>query len=205
MVDEGLVRYIRERLGEGYKEDNIRAALLQHGHGEAEISEAFGNIHRSTGKPLLLILIGLIGIGLVLFFLLRPTADQPPIKQEPTPTVEIPNDNVITLAAQMKKESANKTPDEVYYETVQTATSTKRSESEGVLLCSVNENTTYKNYCLTELASQQRDVDFCKLIGSLEQRDDCLLTLILDGEDQYCPELILEENKEVCRILLGEA
>jgi hypothetical protein len=74
VADEGMVRYIRERLGEGYKEAEIRAALQGHGHPDTVIDDAFSMIHKSQkSNPLLivLVLLILIMIGVIAFLVLQ--------------------------------------------------------------------------------------------------------------------------------------
>ncbi len=208
MVDEGLVRYVRERLGEGYQEAEIRAALAQHGHPQQAIDEAFQHIHREGKHNLLIpaLLFILILIALLLFLALRATPASPPV-QNSTPQQNQsgpPSSSVLQQAAELKAESVNQTPDETYYATVQEAKS-GRSVSDAILLCSINKETNYKNYCLQEIAEAWREPRLCEVIGDISQRDDCYLGLIFDGEDQYCSRLQLEENKRVCDLLLGNA
>ncbi len=207
MVDQGLVRYIRERRGEGYHEDHIRKALHEHGHDQSTVDDAFHHVHRQEPvKPILpILIILLIGLGVLLFFLFRPdgTVEPLPVINE-TPQPGPASGNVVEIAAQLKVDSVNQTPDEIYLSTVLASTAHAGSVADGILLCSINEELTYKNYCLQEMAETRRDPEYCEVIGNAGQRDDCYLGLILAGEDQYCGQLLLEENQRVCEILLGE-
>gem|GEM_PF-1956042 len=206
MADEGLVRYIRERLGEGYKEDYIRDVLETHGHGQKEVDEAFRSIHRSNGKlpiiPILIILV-LIAAGIFLFLKL-----QAPVEREPPPPV-LPNTsierqpakNVMELAEELKAKNANLSADQVYFETVKAANENAVTVADGALLCSANRDTQYKNYCFQELGASKKEPAYCDLIGVIKERDACYLKIILTGEDQYCARLVLEESKRTCALL----
>lgn len=211
MVDQGLVQYIRERLGEGYKEDYIREALRNHNHSEESIDEAFNHIHRVHGSHpltiiLLLLLLASVGVGAFLFL----SGDSPepaPQEPEPEPLPEPPkpSSSIVELAGQLKAQAAELSPDELYAESVTMATAKARTVGDGVLLCSVNTEIKYKNWCLSELADARTEPEYCGLIGDAEQRDQCYLLIIVAGEDQYCNKLVLEENKDICAYLLGEA
>lgn len=211
MVDEGLVQYIRERLGEGYKEQEIRAALQGHGHPDAVINEAFNRIHRShKGNPLIviLILVVLIMVGILIFLLLKPGEPSKPSEEiageQPSDELPAATDDIVSIAATLKKKRVNLTADELYYETVEEATTNAKNIGDGILICSINRDPVYKNWCLTELADQQVEAEYCTLIGEAKQRDECYLAIIMQGEDQYCEKLVLEEHKRVCDLLLGE-
>ncbi len=206
-VDDGLVRYIKERLGEGYKESHIREVLYQHGNSQESVDAAFGDIHRLHATPLvpLLLVALLLVIGVLLFFLLRPESGSPgapPI--EPVTPAPKPTSDALSVADRLLKEQATQSEDETYYATVKAATSVAASTADGILLCSVNKRTAYKNYCLQKLAEERRLATYCEIIGDARQRDECYLGLIWQGEDQYCAKLILEENKRICSLLLGE-
>ncbi len=209
MVDDGLVRYIKERLGEGYKEPHIRDVLFAHGHSEESVDEAFRYLHRLQPRvPVIPILIGLILVAGVAFYFFWPTASQQPVLQGPEnvtapPAPTQPTTGVVSLAEQLKLAAANQTPDETYAATVNAATTNAATAADGILVCSVNSDITYKDYCLQELAKQRKEPAYCEVIGDVKQRDDCYLQLILEGEDQYCSKLILAESKKVCDLLLG--
>jgi len=208
VVDEGLVRYVRERLGEGYQEAEIRAALAQHGHPQEAIDEAFRHIHRE-GKHTLLpfVLLLLLIAGVVLFLLLRQSAPShhqaPALNQTPGVKSVPATSSALALAEQLKTQSSNQSEDETYAATVKAAVANGQSVADGILLCSINKETSYKNYCLQELAKEWREPRLCGVIGDIAQRDDCYLGLVFEGEDQYCSKLQLEENKRVCDLLLG--
>ena len=205
-MDEGLVRYIRERLGEGYAEEHVRKALLEHGHAQEQVDDAFTHIHHEKPPKILLsalVIILIIG-AVTIFLVLKPNTmlpqPQPPIEQQPEP-VGPPSNDIIELAADLKSFTYEKTADETYYLTVETATTKAASTADAILICSINEDITYKNYCLQEMAETRRKAAFCDVIGDTQQRDDCYLGLVFLGEDQYCSKLVLEQNKRVCDIL----
>ena len=140
-MDEGLVRYIRERLGEGYAEEHVRKALLEHGHGQAQIDDAFTHIHHEKPPKILLsALVIILVIGAVTIFLtLRPDTElppQPPVEQQPEP-VGPPSNDIIELAADLKSFTKEKTADETYYLTVETATTKAASTTDAILICSI--------------------------------------------------------------------
>lgn len=208
MADEGLVRYIKERLGEGYTEQQVRQVLRQHGNDERTVEEAFGAIHRLHGSHLAVpvILFFLVVIGVVLFFAFsKPDPVAPPV----TPTQKTPDlqpaSSVVAIAEQLSLQRQNKTAEEMYILTVGAAKSKADSVADGILLCSVNKEITFKNYCLQDLAVEERDAAYCDIVGDAKQRDDCYLGLILEGEDQYCAKLVLDESKKVCDVLLGRS
>jgi hypothetical protein len=206
VADEGMVRYIRERLGEGYKEAEIRAALQGHGHPDTVIDDAFSMIHKSQkSNPLLivLVLLILIMIGVIAFLVLQEEEAPPPVENT-TPTVQAPtSQSVIEIAADLKEQRATLEEDELYYETVEIGSKETKNVGDGILICSLNRNTNYKNWCLIELADQQVEPEYCTIISNPKQRDECYLTIIMHGEDQYCSKLLLDENKRVCELLLG--
>ena len=209
MVDDGLVRYIKERLGEGYKEPHIRDVLYAHGHSEENVEEAFNYIHRIHPKlPVIPIAIALILIAGAAFYFFWPAASQQPVIQGPEnvtapPVTTQPTTGTVSLAEQLKLAAANQTPDETYAATVSAASANAATAADGILLCSINRDVTYKDYCLQELAKERKEPAYCEVIGDVKQRDDCYLQLILQGEDQYCGKLILAESKKVCDLLLG--
>ncbi|MBR9692556.1 hypothetical protein GOV07_01350 [Candidatus Woesearchaeota archaeon] len=205
-MDEGLVRYIRERLGEGYAEEHVQKALLEHGHGQPEIDNAFTHIHHEKPPKILLsALLVILVIGAVAIFLAltpdtTPLPPQPPVEQQPE-HVGPPSNDIIELAADLKSFTKEKTADETYYLTVETASTKAASTADAILICSINEDIIYKNYCLQEMAETRRKAAFCNVIGDTQQRDDCYLGLVFLGEDQYCSKLVLEQNQRVCDIL----
>jgi len=214
VVDEGLVQYIRQRLGEGYNEEHIREVLQTHGHDPKTVDNAFASLHRERKHlPVLaILLVLLIGAAVIIFFLVKPSpepngpggSDDPSRETIVTPPSQ-PTTGVVSIAESLSLNAASQTPDETYYATVQAASKSASTVADGILLCSVNKELSYKNYCLIELADQRRNADYCVVIGDVQQRDDCYLKLILKGEDQYCASLRLDENKRVCDILLGNA
>lgn len=202
-ADEGLVRYIKERLGEGYKEQQVRQLLLQRGQTEQSIDAAFGQLRRLHGPrivlPLFLLL--LVAIGVVLYLVLqREAPPQPALINRSQPSQPAAT-GTVALAEKLLKAAANQSPDQVYYATVQAAAGDAATVADGILLCSVNKEVTYKNYCLQQLAEQRREAAYCDVIGDAKQRDDCYLALILKGEDQYCARLLLDDSKRVCTLL----
>lgn len=221
MVDQSLAAYVRDRLREGYTEEGIRTALLQGGHPSADIEGAIGAARRPPGgHHALLIVLLLVVVGVVAFLLLRPDSDPTGGGSgsgsgsgtgtggsgSGTGSTGPPSTGALSLAEELQKtaRSGSLTPDEVYYETVRAARANAANVADGILFCSVNEEHLYKNYCLQEMAEERRDAAYCAFIGDIKQRDDCYLALIFAGEDQYCAELILDESKGVCDILLGE-
>jgi hypothetical protein len=207
VVDEGLLKYIKERLGEGYKEEHIRQVLLEHGHTPKDVDEAFKHLHQLGGSKALVMLLVLLlaAVAVIVFLLLRPGAEQPQRNPDGNVTVPRPepaSSGVLAIASALKENLTGKRSDEVYYETLNAAVGNARSVGDGILLCSINQEMMYKNYCLTELAGERKEAAFCDIIGDVSQRDSCYLQLVIAGEDQYCSELLLEESKRTCDILL---
>jgi hypothetical protein len=203
-ADEGLVRYIKERFGEGYNEQQVRQALLQAGHSEQSIDAAFGQLRRFHGPKLIVpfILLLLIAIGVVLYLLLlQQKAPPPPAPLNNSPPSQPAATGTVALAEKLLKAAANQSSDQVYYATVQAAAGDAATVADGILLCSVNKELTYRNYCLQQLAEQRREAGYCEVVGDAKQRDDCYLALILKGEDQYCAKLLLDDSKRVCTLL----
>lgn len=202
VADQGLLRYIRERLSEGYSEEEIREALLSSNHEADAVAEALHAAnHHARALPVIFGLLVLIGIGVSLFLYLQPATVEPIVQQPTQPIPKPPSQGVITLASELQQQELEGR--ELYYRSVELAVLNARTSGDGILICSVNEDIVEKNYCLSELAGERRDPLFCEIIGDTRQRDDCYLGLILDGEDQYCQELILNENQQVCDILLS--
>jgi hypothetical protein len=202
-ADEGLVRYIKERLGEGYREQQVRQALLQGGHSEQSIDAAFGQLRRFHSPRLILpfLLLLLIAAGVVLYLgLQHETPPQPTPLNHSQPSQPAAT-GTVALAEKLLKAAANQSPDQVYYATVQAAAGDAATVADGILLCSVNKELAYRNYCLQQLAEQRREAAYCEVVGDAKQRDDCYLALILKGEDQYCSKLLLDDSKRVCTLL----
>ncbi len=202
MADEGLVRYVRERLGEGYSEQGIRQALRDHGHADRQIEEAFASIHRERARrfPVALIMLLLLaGAAALLLFFLLPLGPAGPLPQEPRAAE--PGEGVVAIAERLREQDAS--PDETYYASVQAAEESARSVPDAILLCSANREVRYKNYCLQELAESWREARLCAVIGDAQQRDDCYLGLVFLGEEQHCADLRLESGRRTCDLLLG--
>jgi len=159
MIDDGLVRYIKERLGEGYNESQIRDVLAQHGHSAQSVDAAFHRIHRlHTPRILPFLLVLLLLAAVAAFLLLRPDVPAAPPMTEPPErnttgsTTGPASPGAVGIAERLLEERQNRTADETYYATVQAALKTGGTISDGILICSANEQTTYKNYCLQQLA-----------------------------------------------------
>ncbi len=208
MADEELVRYVQERLDEGYDERKIRKTLEDEGRTAPEIDKAFRHARKSRGPNLLipLALIILIALSAALYFGLQGTMPGPPPPETGgAETPSPPSTGALALAERLTTDSASKSPDETYYETVQAAEQEARGVADAILLCGVNGEVRYRNYCLQEIAESWREPRLCEVIGDAEQRDDCYLGLVFLGEDQYCAKLLIEEKQRICANLLGKA
>jgi len=202
-----MVRYVQERLSEGYAESKIRKALENEGHAVLDIDKAFQYARTSKGPNLLIPLAVLILLGLAVAIYLwlqaaNPGPQPPGTGGKGSSLSEPPSTSALAVAERLKM--GNATSDETYYETVQAAEQQARGVSDAILLCGVNADVRYRNYCLQEIAESWREPRLCEVIGDAEQRDDCYLGLVFLGEDQYCTKLLIKEKQQICATLLGQ-
>jgi len=161
---------------------------------------------------LLLIIIGLI---IIIGFTIFANVYQPKNQIE-TPTnivtntttktdtpQETPSDEVAVMAKKLFEENQGKSDDDKYFAILDAAKTKTTSVADAILICSLNSNPSYKNYCLQEMAENQLKPDYCEVIADPKQRDDCYMLIILQGEDQYCSKLVMQESKDFCDKLLN--